>query len=332
MLVLLATASLSLRGRALVIQVNACVALASALLGAAQVSLGEAGPHLYAASNTGVVGFQANKNAEADVLLIGLVALAAALAPALDVGRAGARASSGRRAAWIMLAGGAVVLLFATLLTNSRMGIVLIPVAVMGAWAILAAGGVGVLGVRRPLVWLPLALMAAAGGAAVLAEVNLALGAVFSRFAVHDDFRRELWRDGWFALTRSWPSGIGVGGAEQALMAAERLEVVRPSEPNRVHNDYLEFVLEGGVLAIAVLLAGAGLAGRAAWREWRARAGDRAQIVLGCAVLAILALHSLVDYPLRSMALACLGGVAAGLLAPSPVRDPAATPLRGATG
>jgi hypothetical protein len=39
-----------------------------------------------------------------------------------------------------------------------------------------------------------------------------------------------------------------------------------------------------------------------------------AMAVFAAASLAILALHSLVDYPFRSMALACLGAVSAGLL------------------
>lgn len=328
-LALLATASLSTRGRVLLIRAVACVALASALLGAAQVSLGESAPRLYAASNIGVTGFQANKNAAADVLLIGLVALATALAPSLrGDSQPGDGLVTNRRAAWIVLLGCSLVMVFATLLTSSRMGIALIPLAMAGAWAIVSAAGDG----ARRYLWVPVALIAAAFGVAALAEVNVALGSAFRRFAEHDDPRRELWRDAWFALKRSWPSGIGLGGVEPALLAAERLEVVDPTAPNRVHNDYLEFLLEGGVLAAVVFVSGAALSVRTAWRSWRARSGDRGQILLGCVILAILACHSLVDYPLRSMALACLAGMAAGLLSPPPARERAAAPMREAVG
>lgn len=209
-----------------------------------------------------------------------------------------------RRAAWLLVGGGGLFLLFATLLTNSRMGILLIPLALAGAATLVFTHGRW----KHGLVWLAVGLMAAAGGIAALAEVNLALGSIFSRFAEHADFRRELWRDGWFALTRSWPAGIGMGGGELALLAAERLEVVDWSAPNRVHNDYLEFVLEGGLLSILVLLGAVGLTVVTAWREWRERTADRGQIVFGFVVLALIACHSLVDYPLRSMALACLTG------------------------
>jgi uncharacterized protein YycO len=49
-------------------------------------------------------------------------------------------------------------------------------------------------------------------------------------------------------------------------------------------------------------------------RAWRAAPGMRRQLIFGLGVLIIIALHSVVDYPLRSMALACLAGVAAGML------------------
>jgi O-antigen ligase len=126
-----------------------------------------------------------------------------------------------------------------------------------------------------------------------------------------------------------------MGGAANALIAAERLEILDPSVPNRVHNDYLEFALEGGILAVAVMLALAALLAAAAWRSWRERPEYRQQTALGIAILVMVGLHSLVDYPLRSMALACLAGVGAGLLTAPSRRDAvvprgeAATGIRG---
>jgi hypothetical protein len=55
----------------------------SAVLGAAQLAAGGAAFRLYEHTHSGwLTGFQANRNAQADVLLIGMVALAAALAGA----------------------------------------------------------------------------------------------------------------------------------------------------------------------------------------------------------------------------------------------------------
>jgi uncharacterized membrane protein len=45
---------------------------------------------------------------------------------------------------------------------------------------------------------------------------------------------------------------------------------------------------------------------------------ERAELAFAGAALALIGLHSVVDYPLRSMAMACLTGMGAGLLfAPS---------------
>jgi O-antigen ligase len=54
-----------------------------------------------------------------------------------------------------------------------------------------------------------------------------------------------------------------------------------------------------------------------AYRSWRRQPDLRGQVLFAVGVLIIIALHSLVDYPLRSMALACLAGVAGGMLATS---------------
>ncbi|MEO6151701.1 MAG: O-antigen ligase family protein [Croceibacterium sp.] len=318
LLMMIATAALDRRGRAILLSVVATLALASALLGAVQLPLGVAAPRLYAVSNLGVTGFQANKNAAADVLLIGLLAVAAAVAPSLVIEEKTRRERiiADPRAAWVVLGGAALLLVFATVFTNSRAGIALIPVALAGTWLMLAPALPRALR-RRWLPIIPLALGALVLAGGTLYSGNSALGTVFRRFAVADQVRRELWHDAWYALRQSWPAGIGVGGAEHALVAAERLEVVDPSAPNRVHNDYLEFALEGGLAAVAVMLGTAAVAFGAAWRGL-GRVEERDQVIVGISIIAIVGLHSCVDYPIRSMALACLTGMGAGLLFPSP--------------
>jgi exopolysaccharide production protein ExoQ len=209
------------------------------------------------------------------------------------------------------------------------MGIALIPVALLASGLILAPAVVQLRRVR----WIPAAaagvLLLAIGTGVVIGQSNTALSAVAKRFSATQDFRTELWRDGSFATEQSWPMGRGLGGAQPALIAAERLEVLDESMPNRVHNDYLELALEGGIVALGLLLAAATILFLAAWRAWRERAQDRSQTGFGIAVLVIVALHSLVDYPLRSMALACLAGMGAGLLFAPPRNIRAAAPEEG---
>lgn len=315
-----AAASLGAWARWWIAGTIAAMALAAALLGVAQVSFGFASaPYLYAQNSPTLTGFQANRNSTADVLLIGIAASAAFLAPALAAGSAarGFRPLTDRRSAAMLLAGAIAVLSFATLLTASRVGIALLPVALLGVWAILLPALAG-LGRWR---FVPaFAALAAVPAIAVLAwqAGNTALRTVAERFVFAGDPRLELWRDAWFAAQQAWPVGVGVGGAQPALIAAERLEVLDPFVPNRVHNDYLEFVLEGGLPAIAVAVAIAAILAASAWRSWRARPQDRHLTALGVVILAVAAAHSLVDYPIRSMALACLIGTGAGLLMSTP--------------
>ena len=104
------------------------------------------------------------------------------------------------------------------------------------------------------------------------------------------------------------------------LEAAERLDVVDMTSPVRAHNDWLEWTLEAGlpglvVLGIVILVIG--------WFAVRAiissnRAGvapaRRAQVAFGTGVLIIEGLHAIVDYPMRSMALAILSATALAFL------------------
>jgi O-antigen ligase len=201
-------------------------------------------------------------------------------------------------------------------LTASRAGIALLPLVLLAIWAL----------VHRPLAdlgrirFVP-ALVILAGVALLvlwaLRDGNVALAGVADRFVFDEEYRGELWRDAWFMAQRAWPAGIGLGGAEAALVAAERLEVLDPMLPNRVHNDYLELLLEGGLPAVVLLGAVVLVLAWRAWRTWRERPAERDLTALGLLMLFVVSVHSFVDYPLRSMALACLIGTGAGLLLPA---------------
>ncbi|WJY24911.1 O-antigen ligase family protein [Alteriqipengyuania flavescens] len=269
----------------------------TAVVGAFQLAGGEGAWRAYAASHRGwITGFMANRNAAADVLLIGLCAAVALAASRRRDGMA--RLPRGMAAALC------VILAVAVIFTGSRTGIALLLVPAILAWVLLREKRRG-LGVVAALFAVAALVPTFAGGA---------LGRVGERFAVAGDFRTELWRDAAFAAGQFWPLGGGIGSFVPAVIAAERLEVVDATQPNRAHNDYLEFALEAGLpgllLVAAIMLA-------LAWqfvRRWRADPSQRPITGFAGATLAIVALHSAVDYPLRSMTLACLAAMAAGLL------------------
>jgi O-antigen ligase len=83
--------------------------------------------------------------------------------------------------------------------------------------------------------------------------------------------------------------------------AAESLSVVEDTYVNHAHNEYLELAIEGGLPAILLLLIFIGafaaklwsIAGRASGGPWLQR--------LAALAVAVMLLHSLIDYPMRTI-------------------------------
>ena len=288
--------------------------IATLALGALQLTSGPDSPvQLYGLSTPNLRGFQANHNSTADVLL-------AALLSAFALIRIAARRGflPGRAAPLIGLAALATGLFgFGVIFTASRMGIALLPLALL-AGVILLRGWLPALN-RRSLVAMAGAVALLALGGAALARFNPVIASIGDRFSFENELRVELWRDGLFVARKHYPVGVGMGGFVPALVIDERLEVVRPAMPNRAHNEYVELGVEAGLfglLAWGAILLIAARSAAAARRlpDWQLRT----EVWFGAAVLILLMIHSMVDYPFRSMSLATLGALCAGLLLQSP--------------
>ena len=93
---------------------------------------------------------------------------------------------------------------------------------------------------------------------------------------------------------------------------------------NHAHNDYLEVAVEAGVPGIIWIILFFGWWSAAARRRWSEGAGDPFAKAATIASAAILA-HSLVDYPLRTSALAAVFAMAIALMARVYFRPPART-------
>lgn len=112
------------------------------------------------------------------------------------------------------------------------------------------------------------------------------------------------------AATDAFPWGTGLGTFVEVYPAYEALRDIRQEYVNHAHNDYLEIALELSVAGIALLLAFLGLFALHGFRS----AYTQAAALSMTAVL----LHSIVDYPLRTLAVAmpfamCVGVVFGGL-------------------
>ena len=166
--------------------------------------------------------------------------------------------------------------------------------------------------------YLPVAIvgsMAVAGASLLVMRSNRALARVLDRFTFEGEFRLELWKDTLPAIAAHWPMGSGMGTFRSAFLPFERLEVVDQTWPVRAHNDYLELLLEAGLPGALALIVIVAIVVKLGVSAWRGRSGDRALVFFAFAALTIVGLHAILDYPLRSMALAHLTAIAVGLLA-----------------
>ncbi|OJW74672.1 MAG: hypothetical protein BGO57_15650 [Sphingomonadales bacterium 63-6] len=319
---MLMVGSLARPERQTLLAIAAVLALLSAVLGAFQLAGGGAF-RLYEASHPGVVlGFQANRNAEVDILLIGLLALAAFVA-----GHAPSQRRPGVESIWRngwLVGGVALLLVLAAVLTASRAGIALLLPVLVAGWAILVLDRRRNWKGRGPAI--AAGVLAVLGGGLFLVRHNVVLQRVAERFDFSGDGREGLWRDTLYAIGQTWPFGTGMGTFAPTFIAFEPLEAVDSSIPNRAHNDYLELLLEAGIFGAVALVLACGLILFMTWRSWRRAREWRPQIAFGFSVLVVIAAHSVVDYPLRSMSLACLAGLAVGMFARSPkINGPAAS-------
>ena len=301
LLLLVMTGALPVRERIMLIGALLAMAGATLILGAVQLSGG--------AADAVLNGFQANRNSTADVLLVAIIAV-----PLLAERKALRRQQKTASLALLAIAGtGMLVLAAGTVFTGSRVGIALLPVAALASLWLLR--GRFALSPKK----LAIALVTAAASVAaffILVRTNAELARIFKRFSLFsEELRPQLWRDGIYVVRQHFPFGVGMGNFVPALLADERLEVVRPALPNRAHNDYIELAAEAGAFGMAALSEVSLLLTRAALRTRRMVQGESSDLLLfAAAALAILALHSLVDYPFRSMSLASLGAVCGGLL------------------
>lgn len=314
---LLLASSLTLYLRRALLLVVLALGAASILLGAAQLAAGEGTAfRLFDYTHEGyLVGFQASRNIQVDFLLLVLLCV-----PALA---AFAPAGLPPVARLALVPGALLLVLAAVFFTGSRAGIAITPIAL----------GLTAFSLRHQFSRMPVARLAAVGAVILALVAGVALfggGAntkVLERFALTEDGRQDLWIDTSYAIGQHWPAGSGMGSFIPVFHAAERLETLDPSLPVRAHNDWLEFTLEAGLPGIAVLIAIGLLLARALYlscpyRFPKDKPGDALTWYFAVGALTVLALHSIVDYPLRSMSMACLAAVAAALALPLPRRKP----------
>lgn len=310
----LAILSLSHLQRERLVEVCIAAAILGILLGAAQLASGGDSLYLWNWTDAGsVTGFFANRNHLASLVLI-------ALPFAVIFGAATLRRRDQRTATlWIagLFAGLAVVALAAI---RSRAGITLFaPVMMFSLLAAWIAAGRG-----RPGPGL--LVLVGSVGAAVTAVAVLALPPILERFDT--DNQLEGRSDRWPLIVETadtfLPLGSGIGSFDAVYRSVEPLEELDGTFFNQAHNEYLETWLEAGWLGIGLILAFLVWYSRRCWTAWKAPPSREGDLQRAASIgIGVLILHSVGDYPLRTVTLAVVFALCCGLLELARRSDPA---------
>jgi len=281
----------ALRGLLLLLLALAGVSL---LLGWAQMIVGvDSSLYLYGDQRERVsVGLFSNRNHQADMLCLGGLAAGIALyflAPAQEAIR---RYRFAIACAAVILFGAGVAA------TGSRTGgSLFVPTAVIATALSLAERRAGRRARRR-------GVLVALAATATIAIGWLLIGQPLARLGASDDLRYAIWPDAWYLARSLWPVGGGFGTFALSYQQIESLGSVTPLLINAAHDDYLQLLIEGGVAALAIMLAFSVWLTVQTRRIARTPGGRAGWFAL--AGVALLLIHSAVDYPLRTEALSTI--------------------------
>lgn len=215
-----------------------------------------------------------------------------------------------RWAQWagLLRTGLATIFVFGVILTQSRSAMVLaaLPFALAGM-RLARNGG------KWRLAPVAVVALAAALTVALALVSGSRIASALERFSGGDGYRLELWQDAGYAAQRYWPVGSGMGTFDEVIQLDESLEHLTMRTAGRGHNDYLEWLVEGGLPAAALMLSWLAMIAGLAWLA--RRSPQRWLAWTGGAMLLAIATQSLTDYPLRNQAMLATAAFALLLLA-----------------
>lgn len=115
------------------------------------------------------------------------------------------------------------------------------------------------------------------------------------------DMRSRAFPTVWGMLREYFPFGAGLGGFDPIFRMHEPMALLKLTYFNHAHNDLVEVVLDAGVPGLLLLLVAFGWATRAGIHAWRDCTGANPMLPrVGAAILLLIALASVFDYPART--------------------------------
>lgn len=297
--VFLATLTLSERERVAMVGAIVTVALVSILLGFVQVT-SRGALYFYSVTNVGsAVGFFANRNHLATLLLMSIPLITLLLRSA----GGGMLPQSSRIGHRILVGACLLILSVGVFFTGSRAGLLLVVPVLSLTYLTMLRTSRG----ATPR-------MLAIGAALLVVGVMGALtyGPFYERMVERSqnfqgDVRYWAAPITFEAALNNFPVGTGLGTFDPIFRRAAGDTNLGPNFVNHAHNDYLELFLTGGAPAIALLALFLTWAAYVTRSNWRMRSGNPSALARASAIVILVALiHSAVDYPLRTAALVVL--------------------------
>lgn len=315
--VFLCVVQLGLRSRRSLTLLLVGFGLFSVFIGLAQVMQGSGSPlRLYPITNPSEsVGFFANRNHYA-ALLFCLIPFAAAWIVGMS------RDQPQGRLTWVLGGGFVIVaMIVGVAMARSRAGVLLAVAAVVLSFVLAVPSSDS----TRKTKLASNGLFALAALVAVASVLSLHFGfrGLAGRFqdGLVDEFRILIASATAEAALAFQPIGSGFGTFVSIYQMFETPDAIIQSYVNHAHNDWIELWLEGGWLAVAILVTFLVWFGRATLNAWT-RAPEKtsaldALLPRAASVAAIgLLIHSTVDYPLRTTALMVTFAYSCALLVP----------------
>lgn len=319
--VLYAMVGLGRNGAPVILKLLLMLIAVSAVLGLLQAIGPAQGPlYFYRITNNGLgVGLFANRNHQA-MLLACAFPLIALYASTIKGSEESMRGKS------IMSLCGAVTLVPLILVTGSRAGFALAALGMLAGGLLYRRSNAEFRDRRKSIV----RFIVPAAGFALIGLIGLA-AAMGGRYTaleriVEDDAAEDLRFQALPQIIEAawayFPFGSGAGSFVPAYKMVEQEQLISSFYFNHAHNDLAEVLMEFGLPGLLLILVAVIGWVWSVQRLWRLSKAAGWQILpterfgwAGAAVLLILGLGSVIDYPLRTPALAALGVIAAIWLA-----------------
>lgn len=212
---------------------------------------------------------------------------------------------NGRQPMWRGPAAFGLVLLFALtiLASGSRAGL-LFGILALGLGLIMVRKGIKKSLSRYPRWVFPAIIVGIVGTVAFFVLLSVAADravAIDRAFASVQDMRIRSLPTVLAMIQIYFPFGSGLGGFDPLFRMHEPFDLLKFTYYNHAHNDFLEVTLDAGLPGLLLLLAALAWWALAGVSAWRAGASVRYALPkLGSAMLLLVIVASIVDYPART--------------------------------